>query len=155
MFKRFAALAAVVVVCAGCTIKNVYLEPPKAANDEDAAYLERATQTPLTFMVEVSKGDETWSRVNSFIAKYSSMKIQTASDYIIETYNPTEGKFGYSANRATKEDRAEFTVNCAPGPGIIGIKFDIMHGDKIAEQNAHLLAFYALTGEIRESLVVK
>ena len=29
-----------------------------------------------------------WGRAGSFVAQYSSMKIQTANDFVIETYNP-------------------------------------------------------------------
>ena len=122
---------------------------PKAETAEETAYLKEAMNTPLTFTVPKDKSDETWGRVNSFIAKYSSMKIQTASDYIVQTYNPTDTiHFGYQANRAPRGDEVEFTVTCYSG-GLFG-------GSKnIPDQNSHLLAYYALTGKAISRLIVQ
>lgn len=158
MFNRLAAIAACVGLCAivgACTVQNIMLDPPKGEGPEDAAYLKAAMATPLTFTVPAEKSEETWSRINSFISKHSSMKIQTASDYIIETYNPGAGQFAYSANRATRGDAAEFTVACVSGGPIVLYFKGFAHQEKQAEHNAHLLAYFAVTGEVRETLVVK
>ena len=108
--------------------------------------LARAMATPLTFTVPKDKSDEAWGRVNSFIARYSTMKIQTASDYIIQTYNPTDkfNAYGYTANRMTKGDAVEISVDCVY----------VESYQKQAIRNAHLLAHYAATGElVDESLI--
>jgi hypothetical protein len=148
MFKRFAALAALGVFCLGACITIPKDAPPLATDDAGRAYIARAMQTPLSFSVSKEKGEETWSRINAFVSKYSSMKIQTASEYILETYNPTYiYQFGYSANRNVKGNEIEFTVSCFPATGSVWTR--------IPAQNAHILALYAMTGELRPEFVVQ
>lgn len=120
-------------------------------------YVERAMQMPLTFKVSREKEEEVWGRIQSFIAKYSSMKIQIATDYIIETHNPTKTielnpKYGYKAIKTVVGNEVEFKVECFAGEtdlGKAGYKFNQMKAD----HNAHILACYALTGEIEEEAV--
>jgi len=153
MFKRFAALAAVVVVCAACVISPAMMDrikdrPPKAIDEDGRAYLARVMQAPLIFTVAKERSDEVWSLVNSFIANYSSMKVQTASDYIISTYNPSDViHYGYSATRAIKAEGIEIVVMCFSG-GLSQVK-------KIPEQNARILALYLQTGELRPEFIVQ
>jgi hypothetical protein len=126
-----------------------YMDRPPTAIGDEATYLEKAMATPLTFSITKEKAEEAWGRINGFIGQYSSMKIQTASQYIIQTYNPSDTiHYGYSANRAQKGDEYEFSVSCFSGGGFGGVK-------KIPNQNAHILAHYALTGEIIPHLVVQ
>ena len=107
--------------------------------------LARAMATPLTFTVPKDKSDEAWGRVNSFIVKYSTMKVQTVSDYIIQTYNPIDNfhAWGYTANRMTQGDAVEISVTCTYAWG----------HEKTATRNAHILALYAVTGELDETLI--
>jgi hypothetical protein len=141
--KKFFVLG-MIFLLAGCA---AYMDiAPKAQPGEEAAYLKEAVDTPLVFTAPKDKSDEIWGRINAFIGKYSSMKIQTASNYIIETFNPSNLlEFGYSANRAPKGDDVEFTVSCFTGVG----------SKNIPTQNAHLLAYYALTGKIIPRLIVQ
>ena len=55
-------------------------------------------------IVPKSKADDAWSRTLVFIQKNSEMRVQVASDNLIETYNPPEEKYaprkcGYIATR--------------------------------------------------------
>jgi len=125
-----------------------YMDQPPKAIPADADYLAKALATPLTFSVPNAKADEAWSRINVFISKYSPMKIQIATNFAIETYNPPDGiTCAYSASRLQKGDQAEFTVDCFT-KGFTGA----YKGNR-ATQNAHILAYYALTGELKESLI--
>lgn len=150
MFKRFVALAVAVVVCVGCGMITPAMmdKPPKATDEDGRAYLARVMQTPLIFTVPKERSDEVWSLVNAFIANYSSMKVQTASDYIISTYNPTDVlHYGYSATRAIKAEGIEITVMCFSG--------GLSHAKRIPEQNARVLALYLQTGELRPEFIVQ
>lgn len=139
-------ILSLIMLCVGCA---QYMDRPPTAIGDEAIYLEKAMATPLTFSVAKEKAEEAWSRINGFIGQYSSMKIQTASQYIIQTYNPSDTiHYGYLANRAQKGDEYEFLVFCFSGGGFGGVK-------KIPNQNAHILAHYALTGEIIPRLVVQ
>ena len=123
-------------------------QPPKGA-PADLDYLTKALAMPLTFSVPNAKAEEVWGRINVFISKYSSMKIQIATNYNVETYNPTDIiEYGYSASRLLKGDETEFTVNCFSGGSFGQVK-------NIPNQNAHILAYYALTGEIVEYLIFR
>jgi hypothetical protein len=137
--------AAVVCLLAGACGPGMTDRPPAATSPEANVYLSRVMAAPLTFTVPKDKSDEAWARVNSFIAKYSTMKIQTASEYIIETYNPIDNfhAYGYTANRMTKGNEVEISVT---GTWYWGQK-------KTATRNAHILALYAVTGELDESLI--
>ena len=119
-------------------------------------YVARANQTPLTFKVPKEKEEEVWGRIQSFIAKHSSMKIQIATDYVIETYNPLKielsdpewpgANFGYEAIKTPMGDEVEFEVKCFSGEPGGWYKW-------CADKNAHYLAYYALTGEVEEEVV--
>lgn len=52
-----------------------------------------------------SEGDDAWGRATVFVNKHSDMKIQVASDNIIDTYNPTKpGYRGYTITRRSSGD---------------------------------------------------
>ena len=140
-------ITGVVVVCllAGACGPGLTGRAPAATTPEANAYLARAMAAPLTFTVPKDKSDEAWGRVNSFIVKYSTMKVQTVSDYIIQTYNPIDNfhAWGYTANRMTQGDAVEISVTCTYAWG----------HEKTATRNAHILALYAVTGELDETLI--
>ncbi len=103
---------------------------------------------PLTFDVPKADSDEAWLRAQAFIAKYATMKIQTTTEVLVETYAPTNerDRYGYKVTRMPGADADEFDVICVAGYGI----------DKFAKynvKNAHVLAHYITTGEIEKSLL--
>lgn len=120
--------------------------PRQAVTPEEAAYLSRAMATPLIFRLSLDRSDEAWGRIQSFIGRFSSMKLQIATDYVIETYNPAGSSvlFGYSATRTDLPDECEIEVRCMYSNTFTG-------NDAI--QNAHILALYALTGELMPRLI--
>lgn len=109
---------------------------------EEQAFLDKADQTPLSFSILMENGEEAWSRANGFIASHSNMRITTANDYTIQTFNPSASsgvKYGYSATRVKNGDKWDFTVNCACNNIFMG---------KSTVRNAHIFALYVMTGEL-------
>ena len=93
---------------------------------------------PLRFTVPSREAEIAWERALAFVGRFSSMNLQVATDYLIETYKPdSAGEFGYAAARASGIAYSLFEVNCQAG-GALG-------ADK-AQQNAHIFAYYVRTG---------
>jgi hypothetical protein len=76
------------------------------------------------------------------------MKIQTANDFLIETYGPGRGigpQFAYRVVKAPAGDGGfTISVSCASAghPGSVT--------DRQAQANAHYAAFYIATGQMPE-----
>jgi hypothetical protein len=87
---KLSGLVGLLVGCAAMTA-NLRL------TSEEESYLEKANAFPLEFVIPKSQADDAWGRAQSFIAKYSDMKLQTATDFILQTYNPMResGDYGY------------------------------------------------------------
>jgi hypothetical protein len=121
-----------------------------AETSEEKTYLEKVMAMPLIFDVSKEKSEETWGRIQSFIGKYSPVRIQTVTDYIIETYDAkiVNSNFSYSAIRTPKENKVEFEVKCF-------ITFQLPKMETAGIRNAHMMAYYALTGEVMEKFVCR
>lgn len=111
---------------------------------EEQEYLNKAMETPLTFTIQREDAEEAWGWIKKFIGKYSSMRIQKETDYLIETYTPSGIRYGYSATRSPRGDEVEFEVKCFSGNVFL---------EEEAERNAHILAYYALNGEVMPKFV--
>lgn len=122
---------------------------PAPKTTAEKIYLDRVMSTPLVFTIPKENNEDTWGRIQSFIGKYSSMKIQTATDFVIETYNPSESdvKYGYSVTKTPIGDEYEIEVRCYCG--------NIFVSEKTIAQNAHILAYYALTGEVMPQFIAR
>jgi len=127
---------------------------------EDQAYLDKAMACPLSFMVPKDKIDEVWSRAHVWIAQYSDLKIQIATEYIIDTYNPTAlnpksilgssptffPKYGYKAMRVETQNNYQITVQCFSSNSI---KSDAVN------RNAHILAYYIKSSKLKPHLIFR
>jgi hypothetical protein len=103
-----------------------------------------AMNQPLEFKVPKADIEDTWGRANLFIAKYSTMKLQMATDMLLETYNPvTSTDYGYSITKTPMKDNVQITVSCTPYQGNA-----LSHNDDEANENAHACAYYIATGNI-------
>ena len=122
-----------IFLLAGCAAKQV--------SPEIQAYDSRVMAQPTTFSVQIEKSEEVWSRAQQFIATLSSFRIQTATNYVIQTYMTESSwpKYGYSVTRTTNGDRATFVVQC--------FCTNMFSKDR-ATYNAHALAHYMVTGEV-------
>lgn len=147
VMKKTLILLAVLTLGAACSFLN-YDRLPPASTPEARDYLAKAMNTPLDFSVPAEKSDEVWDRIRTFISEYASLKIRTASDSVIETYSPTNmfRIYGYKAVRKIIDGQARFAVFCSGGDASQWVV-------KTTARNGHILAYYALTGELRPELV--
>lgn len=136
---RLAALSLSVLLAAGCATTGTSKHGPLTPQEETD--LARAMQTPLAFEIPSGDAQIAWGRAQVFVHKHSRMKIQTATDYVIETYNldcsVTAGA-RYVARKIPGTDAARVEVDCTA-----------CWLDK--EQvlvNAHVFAHYVKTGEL-------
>ena len=117
----------------GCAAKQI--------TPEIQAYDRRVMSQPTSLSVPSENSEEVWSRAQQFIATLSSFRIQTATDYVIQTYMMESSwpKYGYSVTRTTSGDRTNFIVQC--------FCTNMFSKDR-ANYNAHALAHYMITGEV-------
>lgn len=115
---------------------------------KEQEYLDNAMDTQLQFKLPLKEAKKAWKRIEGFIEKFSSMKIKIADDTVIETLNPTAGmtRYGYRATKKVEGEEAEIAVACT---------FGNVYTQEQANRNAHLLAYYAQTGELIPKLVEK
>ncbi len=143
-FNRYALLVAVIglFTIAGCAV------PLMKMDAEQTAFHAKAAAQPLKFSVHKSQDEETWGRAQAFVARYSRMKMQVVTDYVIQTYTPegAEVKYGYYINRAPVGDSLLYQVDCLYSNELT---------DKKAIANAHYLAYYMTTAELMESIINK
>jgi len=124
-----------------------------AATPQQLAYLASIGQEPLEFEVTKDKAAEIWGRAQSFIGQYSSMKIQVATEFVLQTFNPISGQnvytttYGYSVTKTPLAETVRISVECSHG-GFV----NMFHSDKedaaLALQNAHILTHYLRTAEL-------
>ena len=142
MKKYITKTIVILVMCllAGCVTTTSQLTPG------EQTYIAKAKAFPLEFTIPKSEADEAWGRAQCFIGKYSSMKLQIVTDFVIQTYNPInhDVKYGYYVTKAPMGDKVQITVQCN-----VGNMF--FHDEAIT--NAHILAYYIKTGEIVPRLI--
>lgn len=89
------------------------LEPPSGAPSEPLRLTEVVSATPAAdpdgfpseFSVPARDIGAAWGRAQSFVAQHANMKMQTVSDYVIETYNPRElGYYGFRIVKTPQRD---------------------------------------------------
>lgn len=131
MLRALCSTFAGVVLLGGC----VTLSPAQEA------YLRKVMATPLTVEMTKTEAVDAWGRAQSFLGQYSSMKIQTATDYVLQTYNPMGSgiSYGYNVTKTPAGDRVRITVVCGTNNMFAG-------GD--ADRNAHILAHYIKSGDL-------
>lgn len=107
---------------------------------EQQAYLERAKSFPFEFIIPKSEADDAWGRAQSFIGRFSSTKLLTVTDFVIQTFDPMDcsDEYGYSVIKTPMGDHVLIAVGCMVGNTILWPK---------ANKNAHILAYYIKTGE--------
>lgn len=138
-------IAAVLLV--GCADPNslFYAPPPPTASPAVKAYLDARNAQPTTFELADADVKDAWGRAQAWIAQNSGVKIQTATDYLIETYGTqlagiTETVFAYQVTRAPLGGgRSQISVKCtAPRMG----------WNDTALENAKTLALFMVTGKL-------
>jgi len=120
-------------------------------SDEEQAEWGRAMDTPLTFIVSREQSLETWDRAQEFIGRYSSTKLRSTTDSLLVSYDsptyqnvpPAESgsaiHYGYSISRSRDPEGVRIGVQCISTSKL---------GEKSADQNAHIAAYYIRTGTL-------
>ena len=83
---------------------------------EQQRYLDGIAREPLTFRIPKAQDEEAWGRAQSFLGGYSSMRLPTVTDYVLQTYNPAQSQvdFGYNVTKTPIDARtAEIDVSGA------------------------------------------
>jgi hypothetical protein len=116
----------------------------KVTND----YLGMVKLQPTTFSINKNKAEMGWGRAQGFIGKYSSMKLEIATNYILQTFNPAQSHvdFGYYVTRTPSDSTDEFSIECVYGN---------MFTQSDATLNAKIMAYYIATGVIKPEFVKK
>lgn len=111
-------------------------------------YVHAALSFPLTFRMKLEDEKNAWGRAQSFIGRFSSMKLQIATEYVLQTYNPVapDVNFGYYITKTPIENELEFNVQCITG-NIFAL------GE--ARTNERYLAYYISTGKLYPEYVNK
>jgi hypothetical protein len=145
-FWSFVFLGAVLLTTVGLLSGCASAVSTMKLTSEEKQYVDEVKQFPLEFEIDKKDDKDAWGRAQSFIGKYSSMKLQIVSDYNLQTYNPTgaEVQYGYSVTKTPAGTKEQISVDCQVGN--IFKKED-------AKMNAHILAYYISTGEIFPNLV--
>ena len=107
-----------------------------------------AKASPTAFIIDIIDEKDAWGRAQSFIGRFSSMKVQSATKNIIQTYTPTGTRpsYGYNITKTPVEDGVAISVNCLSNN---------MFENKEANQNAHVLAYYIKTGKLYPKYIYK
>ena len=129
------------VVCLMLVSVVAYAGKRSALTPEQHNYITALPNIPTEFEVPKQEADDAWARAQTFIAEHSPLRIQTASDYIVETYKPMDLKalYGYRVARTPAGDAYQFKVTC------VGLTRSVASN---ARMNAHILANYIKTGNL-------
>ena len=74
------------LIAAGCVDVEAY------RRDRSARQLQIDLTRPTCTTPAVC--ERMWALANQWVSEWADMKIQVATDYLVETYNPTSGKLG-------------------------------------------------------------
>jgi uncharacterized lipoprotein len=137
--KKIISIIFLVMLLVGCAARQPMTQAERDRFDKIRAY-------PTTFTLPNEQSEEAWARAQSFIAQYSNMKIQIATQYLLQTYNPTGAipTYGYNVSRMPSGDKTQFTVQCISGNRFAG---------KEAQQNAATLSYYMATGDLESRMI--
>lgn len=98
------------------------------------------------FEVPNNIADEAWGRALKFVMKHSTMKIQSQSDLMIDTYNPIKpNAIGFTINRVKGSENNLYEVKCSikPNPPLDD-ETKTMYKEMLYRKR---LAYYVLTGK--------
>ena len=140
MRKIHSVICALAIIAVCLSLASCAGRQPR--NYAEQQYYARLRAQPTAFVMPTSQAEQAWARAHAFITRYSSMKIQTSSQYVLQTYNPVGDwpRWGYTVNRMPGgADMVQFEVWC-----MCCNPFN--KADTI--QNAKALALYMQTGEL-------
>ena len=150
-FPRLALISLLGWVFVSCSSTSVF-----QLSADEQNLLQQAMNTPLTFVVPRDQTIASWDRVTDFVDRYSTMKLRSVTDSLVTTYEqpavtPTieaasSIRYGYTVRRSKDPDGIRYSVQCTPSSTV---------GQKDADQNAHLGAYYIETGTVCDRCIVR
>jgi len=117
-------------------------------SDAEKAEFESLNKAQNEFEVKNEQAEEVWSRLNLFIANYSTLKTEISNNYTVKTYSPTSQlcHCGYNFQKEVKGKNTKFRVLPLLIPtGILGCHNDL---PQMCERNTKLAVVYAKTGKL-------
>jgi len=145
---RYTFFAVLICLLCSCGVQ------PYEASKSELEYASKAYSHPTTFTLTKTDAQNAWARANLFVTQYSTMKIQNATEYLIDTYNVTDpGYFGYTITRTPIGDSTMFVVKCNCGVGPKSLYNSSMHLTARADFNEHAAAYFMSTGQVMAPMV--
>lgn len=150
MVMRFAVRALLLAALVGC-VQSCASTAVLDLSGEEQASMTLAMATPLSFSVPRDHALETWDRAHTFLDRYSTMPLRSSTETSMQSYNPptqplppgtvvTEPiRFGYSFSQTAVADSIRLGVGCTTNRDV---------AQKDADTNAHIAAYFVLTGKI-------
>lgn len=134
--KRILSICLLTLFLSACS----HIQTMQLSQDEKD-YIEKVKAFPLELTIPKTDEADAWGRAQSFVGRFSSMKLQTATDFIIQTYNPSSSdeSFGYYVTKTPLRDSVQMNIRCNVGNQMWAPD---------AELNGHILAYYVKTGEL-------
>lgn len=117
---------------------------------EEQDYVAKVNNASPAFEMEKAKSDEAWSRGNSFISRFSGMKVQSSNEYLVSTYDPNaseNGTIGYTLMKELNGKKVKFTIACQTKA------LNFKYTADVCRTNEKLMAHYMATGELQEKFV--
>jgi hypothetical protein len=117
---------------------------------DEQGYMTKVNNASPTFEMEKAKSDEAWSRGNSFISRFSGMRVQSSNEYLVSTYDPNasdNGTIGYTLMKELNGNKVKFTITCQTKA--LNFKFT----PDVCRNNEKVMAHYMATGELNEKFV--
>lgn len=119
----------------------------KGITENQRSYIEKVRGTSTQFEIQKAEGEQAWGRTVSFVGKYAGMKIQSATDYSISTFNSFVDeyagcKMAYSVTKSPTN--SGYTFNVDVDSASLGTKACVLG----KERNAYILSHYIQTGEL-------
>lgn len=135
--KKVLYFVVVMAMLSGC--RSV----PQFTGDQKA-WMREVMKEDLTFTIPADSAEQVWSRGFKFLNLYSDMKLQTVSDYHIDTYNPDSGglgfQYGYSMTRIKTGNNFEISLTG---------RVNNVLSDGWLKENMCIFARYMRTGDLR------
>lgn len=117
--------------------------------DDEKAYLASISSESNRIVISKDNIADAWGRANSYVVKNSSMKIQTANDYLIDTYNPSalsssdySTYYGYRVTKTPVDGGYEVEIVCLRAGTFTGLQ------KNLCPQNEKIFSNYLRTGQL-------
>lgn len=126
-------------------------------SEKEKAYVTEVKKASNSFAVPKAKAEEAWSRGINFISRFSGMKIQSSSDYHVETFHPKDinkddnetKPTGYKLNKILSGEKVTFQIECLHS--FTSPKYT----KEVCKTNEQLLSHYMKKAELMPQFVDK